>query len=594
MSHVSSPIPRQTDALESENAALRLENVNLRHQLALAECANIRLESNRSLAVQDTHSYQSRIGSLTSQLRQSTDHQKAELQKIESAQQQDRSYYSNQITKLQNELSISKEANQELKSLFVKRNRECRDIELHVQNELEKCKTDERRMLTSAGLYFHTFFPSIISLEEYFAIPKQSLIPEKPRKKHNKRIHTQTDILRKEHPTRLREIDTEKDNLRQEQKSRLREIETENQQLKDELRNSQPTLFWQDVEVIGLPPDLRETLATVIDSDLLSLQSKFQHCFKALIGFYDHKMNSLSGQYERSQQISESIAGKLSPFLETLAFETLYQSVANRDLLTDDSIHNQILDAIKKLKGEFKESLVVNQRLQRSFPAEELAILRETVDDQKKQIEERITEIGELKRQLKKPRNEIEELKAEIAKALHEKEFYEQELHAVKGAIRHQETLKETVAKQKLKIERLENELNEREESEKKGYSKELSDLQFGNAVSERELSFIHGNERGSPHDDRKVEITAMRRQLEVSEVSDKKIRKMQRKLEQLQCLLEEERAANVQKLKEARMKTIEEYAALVQHLRARCDEQKATIESLLEKRNAKRRTATP
>jgi hypothetical protein len=57
---------------------------------------------------------------------------------------------------------------------------------------------------------------------------------------------------------------------------------------------------------------------------------------------------------------------------------------------------------------------------------------------------------------------------------------------------------------------------------------------------------------------------------------------------------MDEERSAHFAQLKESRMKTIEEYDALVKHLRARCNEQKSTIESLLSHKTMNRRATTP
>jgi chromosome segregation ATPase len=623
---------KQLEKLESENTTLSRENANLRHLLAQAECANIRLESHCSIATRDTQAYQNRIGDLTTQLRQTGDRQKTELRKIESAQQIDRNYYLNQIQKLQNELAIAKEANQELKNLFVKRNRECRDIELQAHAELENRKTDERAMLAGANFFFHTFFPSVNSLEEYFrakpelpvqsgpvvqsGAPKVIVGEERVKLKLKKKIkkveseavqlRTANDLLRREIKA-SEEIENRKAEQQQaviaeqrEELERLRPLEAENERLgkqvaaaKAELRQVEPIMFWKDVEVPGFPADLRETLAKVIESDSLSTKTKYQHCFRAILAFYELRIENLSGQYERSQQATQTISGKLSHFLTLLAVETLYRSVTPSALLNDDSLHSLILDAVRKLKSDLKEALVANQRLPRSFPAEELASLRETVAGQKQQLEERTAEIAELRAQVIKPRNEIEELRAETARARHEKQFYEEELKAVKGALRHQETLKDTIARQKARIEKLEEDLTQVQESERTAYSRALSDLQFQNAVSAHELSLLHKAEADTP-DDKMVEISALRRQLELSgaasEASAEQVKRLQEEIVRLRTALEDERALHVEKLKESRMKTIEEYDALVSHLRSHCEKQKATIAALSAQRSPKSR----
>jgi hypothetical protein len=154
--------------------------------------------------------------------------------------------------------------------------------------------------------------------------------------------------------------------------------------------------------------------------------------------------------------------------------------------------------------------------------------------------------------------------------------------------LRHQESLKETIAKQKLTIEQLQSELSQRDEAEKAACSRTLSQIQSQNAVRERELSLLHSTE-AAPLDDRQLELAALRTRLELSgessDASAEQVRRLQAEIDRLQAVLDQERVASVQRLKDSRMKALEEYEALVAHLKKRCDDQKATIESLLAER---------
>jgi hypothetical protein len=128
------------------------------------------MESQCSRAEEENKSHQSRIDDLAAQLRNSAGHQKAQLRKVEEAQQIDRQHSTNPIAKLRNQLKISEEACAQLKALYFERDRDYRTSQQRCDDDITKVREDADHLLSGASSYFHSFLPSLESLNEIFNV----------------------------------------------------------------------------------------------------------------------------------------------------------------------------------------------------------------------------------------------------------------------------------------------------------------------------------------------------------------------------------------------------------------------------------------
>jgi predicted RNase H-like nuclease (RuvC/YqgF family) len=317
-------------------------------------------------------------------------------------------------------------------------------------------------------------------------------------------------------------------------------------------------------------------LTQIVDNGSLSIRSKFQHALKTVVSFYESRQRSLSETAHRTQKKNEAISRQIGFFVETIGAQLLYRPAKFGEVVSNDALQGEIVGALKKLKSELIDALAANEKLQQSFPAEELAKLREVVSHQKGRIRDQKAEIRELRESTIVPTNAIAAMKEEIAKREKENQRCEEQLKRIRKSVRYQHFLKKTVNKLNDRIEELQQELREREEAEKSVVNERLTALHNEKIACQREISLIkHGTSKG-------------RSEYHLDADSDGEgtdwegvVRRLEDDNRRLRSQLDSERAANVHKIKESKLESISEYQNVLDQLGKRSREQRNVITSL-------------
>ena len=99
----------------------------------------------------------------------------------QETQQFDRTFFNQKISELSADLQVANELINDLKAIIHQQDQENKYNVCQLNGEIEKLKNADRNALSAAGNYFHTFFPSIKSLQDHCELnPVVQRPPPKP------------------------------------------------------------------------------------------------------------------------------------------------------------------------------------------------------------------------------------------------------------------------------------------------------------------------------------------------------------------------------------------------------------------------------
>jgi hypothetical protein len=341
------------------------------------------------------------------------------------------------------------------------------------------------------------------------------------------------------------------------------------------------------IQSTDFPPQLGEVLSQIVENESLSNRAKFQHVLKTISSFYASR--TVTETTRRTGKTKDRPARQLRSFVEAIGAQLLYRTVKYAEVAANESVQAEILQALKELKSELLETLASNDKLQQSFPAEELVKLREQTVQQRRRLRTQKREIRELKSAAAVPRNEIDALKQEIANRERENQFYDQQLKTIRDSLHYQGYLKHTVSKLNAKTAALEAELHSKHENEKSEVQRRLTDLHNEKRIAQREMELLRPGS-SDPLSDPMLEATALTGRLVSDDADsgaygggdlDRRLRRLEDENRRLQHQLNSERGKNIQQMKDAKLGALAEFQDYVGRLEQRCTQQETVITSL-------------
>jgi hypothetical protein len=234
-------------------------------------------------------------------------------------------------------------------------------------------------------------------------------------------------------------------------------------------------------------------------------------------------------------------------------------------------VREEILDSARSLRTEH-ESLPT---------AEEVSGMREMIDRQSKTISDQQSELAELAHRSEVSNQDLEDLKSDLSRVEGESDFAKEQLRDIRDTLHFDRFLKELIGRLDRKQQQLEQEMAGKSGDERLAIQKKLADIQRQKVAAQKELdllksaTFSDGLPNGSL-----TEADALMGEPSWEELSDR-ILELEGERARLQRSIEDERGLCVEKLRDAKMATIEEYEKIVDHLKRTCAEQKATIDAL-------------
>ena len=561
----SGNVVQQITSLRAENERLRLENSSLAQEIA-------RLKT-KGNAEQIKH-YEARIQELNERIRISTVGERERIEKSEQSQQLEKEHWVKKIQSLQEELRKQKADNDELHSTIAENRRKFESVRTEFQTLIGQQERAQKDILVSAGVYFGKIFSGLEELQEYFSSHraeeenwKQDILEE------NAKLHRELDKMRSsvvdleslvEHYETENSVDQAKSipeepnspaalqvaklkNKNHELKQKLKDIERDarNTRPVTKVKEIDPQMHWSQVEGPEIPTELADTLSKIIENDSLQIPVKFKHCLRTICSYYELRQHSVCSTSEKTKQKTAVIMRQLGVFCESLALLMVQRSATARELAEDESLQNQILDNVKQLKSDLRDALTENRRLQRTFPAEEVTKLRAIAKHQRHKLRAQKMEMVELKRRIPPPEDDVEKLRRELGEVLLEEKKRRKHASRKKRAAREKES-EEVVPVQKKTVESVEK-VSEPKEKEKET------------------VVVVKSSEED---------------QLLINELR-RKIVALQADKEKLANELEKVKFGFIEKMRNAKIQSINEYEDLVQRLKDRVQAQRQMIEAL-------------
>ena len=209
--------------------------------------------------------------------------------------------------------------------------------------------------------------------------------------------------------------------LKSENDSLKRRLKTTSKKLKSvkpvmKIEEVNPQIRWDQVEGPEVPQELQETLAKIVENDALQISAKVKLCLKTVCAYYNARQASLTSVAQKAKHRSSTLTKRLTMFFESLSLLLIQRTTTALEVADDENLQGQMVDAVKRLKTELKDSLLENSRLQRSFPSEELVKLRARTKRYKQKVCDLRKEVGDLRRRTTGPADNVEQLKKRLSK----------------------------------------------------------------------------------------------------------------------------------------------------------------------------------
>ena len=223
-------------------------------------------------------------------------------------------------------------------------------------------------------------------------------------------------------------LKSENDSLKRRLKTTAKRLKSVKPVMKVEEVN--PQIHWDQVEGPEVPQELQETLAKIVENDALQIAAKVKLCLKTVCAYYNARQESLTSVAQKAKHRSSKLTKNLTMFFESLSLLLIQRTTTALEVADDESLQSQLVDAVKRLKTELKDSLLENSRLQRSFPSEDLVKLRARTKRYKQKVCDLRKEVGDLRRRTTMPADNVEQLKKRLSKykkQLKERKNVEQE-----------------------------------------------------------------------------------------------------------------------------------------------------------------------
>lgn len=146
----------------------QIESLTKQNQELKVQCASYEAELARMRSdARSKQEFMNKVDDLSHRICRIIEEKKKEEIKFTESQQYDRNFFNQKILELSADLQVATESINDLKAIIHQQDQENKYGVCQLNCEIEKLKNADRNVLAAAGNYFHTYFPSIKSLQEH-------------------------------------------------------------------------------------------------------------------------------------------------------------------------------------------------------------------------------------------------------------------------------------------------------------------------------------------------------------------------------------------------------------------------------------------